>query len=519
MVIVRPRCSSCNAGNEVLAAKYHTEAGFAEPDISIGVRDGSFLVIASDQKAPSIRRRDVLAILDSIKDHPEDDTPRLVLADWLEEYGDEADVIRGQFIRLECMLATMPANTPGRDELNREAAAIWDLYSPIWLGPARARVIVGALQRGQRGLLHLRADARSLTGKEGALLAETEAFAWVDRLELTAGKGSTLALLAGKPLLHRLNGLGLRNLQLGEAGIRALAEQPKLSCLTWLDLTGNDLGQKGVKLVGEAPLLANVRFLDLSSNRLGNSGLYELARSPRLQHLKHLSLVRTDLKDSVAHLADASWMSGVESLDLSGSGITDAGVVSLVKTPAVRNLVRLDLKSNSLTDVALEAIASSPYLESLAELDVGACRVGLLGYGARAIGRQGLKALADSPLFGRLRRLGLRELGGSYGGARAWVAQMLVRSPYWGRLQCLELDQVTLGDEGATLLAEALGAESLRYLSVPWCRIGEVGIRALANALERGRIGKVHLYYNGISEQLWQELKARFGERLQPRPA
>ena len=39
-------------------------------------------------------RPDVRAFLDDIREHPDDDTPRLVLADWLDDYGDDADRAR-----------------------------------------------------------------------------------------------------------------------------------------------------------------------------------------------------------------------------------------------------------------------------------------------------------------------------------------------------------------------------------------------------------------------------------------
>lgn len=39
-------------------------------------------------------RPEVLAFLQDIKEHPEDDTPRLILADWLQDYGDVHDAVR-----------------------------------------------------------------------------------------------------------------------------------------------------------------------------------------------------------------------------------------------------------------------------------------------------------------------------------------------------------------------------------------------------------------------------------------
>ena len=41
----------------------------------------------------------VLSLLSGVKESPEDDTPRLVLADFLEEHGDPD---RAEFIRIQC---------------------------------------------------------------------------------------------------------------------------------------------------------------------------------------------------------------------------------------------------------------------------------------------------------------------------------------------------------------------------------------------------------------------------------
>jgi uncharacterized protein (TIGR02996 family) len=45
------------------------------------------------------------AFLQAIHANPEDDTPRLVYADWLEEHGDAA---RAEFIRVQCEKARLP---------------------------------------------------------------------------------------------------------------------------------------------------------------------------------------------------------------------------------------------------------------------------------------------------------------------------------------------------------------------------------------------------------------------------
>jgi uncharacterized protein (TIGR02996 family) len=46
--------------------------------------------------------------LQAILENPDDDVPRLIFADWLEEQGDP----RGEFIRLQCELAGLPEYQP-----------------------------------------------------------------------------------------------------------------------------------------------------------------------------------------------------------------------------------------------------------------------------------------------------------------------------------------------------------------------------------------------------------------------
>src|SRR5262245_19453619 len=55
------------------------------------------------------------AILQSVIDHPEDDAPRLVYADWCEDHGDPD---RAEFIRVQVELARL---APRQDEYSRLA--------------------------------------------------------------------------------------------------------------------------------------------------------------------------------------------------------------------------------------------------------------------------------------------------------------------------------------------------------------------------------------------------------------
>jgi uncharacterized protein (TIGR02996 family) len=74
------------------------------------------------------------AFLDAIFDHPDDDTPRLVYADWLQEHGQEN---YARFIRLQCAAARA---TPFGDEANRlweEIGRVWNRLCDAWWLPLR----------------------------------------------------------------------------------------------------------------------------------------------------------------------------------------------------------------------------------------------------------------------------------------------------------------------------------------------------------------------------------------------
>jgi uncharacterized protein (TIGR02996 family) len=84
---------------------------------------------------PLYIRREVLAFLQEAKAHPEDDAPRLVLADWLEDHGDPD---RAAFIRIQCHLARgigPPLTQTARTELQDRADGLVARHGGSWLGP------------------------------------------------------------------------------------------------------------------------------------------------------------------------------------------------------------------------------------------------------------------------------------------------------------------------------------------------------------------------------------------------
>src|SRR4051812_6366435 len=72
------------------------------------------------------------AFLRAIIDNPDDDLPRLVYADWLDEHGDPD---RAEFIRLQC---TLSCPSTKRDEFAQQFMRSENLlarHRERWLGP------------------------------------------------------------------------------------------------------------------------------------------------------------------------------------------------------------------------------------------------------------------------------------------------------------------------------------------------------------------------------------------------
>ena len=76
---------------------------------------------------------------------PEDDAPRLVYADWLDEHGQPE---RAEFVRLQCAMDRIPPKT-GRWRPLYERAVRWSgEWKAHWAGPALERVLNAEFRRG-----------------------------------------------------------------------------------------------------------------------------------------------------------------------------------------------------------------------------------------------------------------------------------------------------------------------------------------------------------------------------------
>src|SRR5215471_4120084 len=97
---------------------------------------------------------DHAAFLQAILHQPDDDLPRLIYADWLEEQGDN---IRAEFIRIQCELAKLPRKDSRRRELSAREIDLLAVNGGRWRDelPELKGIIWRDFERGFLGIIQV----------------------------------------------------------------------------------------------------------------------------------------------------------------------------------------------------------------------------------------------------------------------------------------------------------------------------------------------------------------------------
>jgi uncharacterized protein (TIGR02996 family) len=306
------------------------------------------------------------AFLQDIIAHLDDDAPRLIYADWLEEHGKPE---RAEFIRVQCRLAALGEDDPAQPALEEPERRLLNAHQEEWRKELPTFPGIDFEDQFERGFVY---GFYSLYIKPFHEHAETVlARTPVQRARFYRLKQPNVRRLAASPHLARLAELDVRCNHLGNEKVRLLVHSPHLVRLRSLDLGASALHDDGVRAVVEAPVFGQLKELELSDNLIGPEGVRALTASPRF-NLRRLALG-------------------------GNRGLGDAGAIALATSPAVRSLEGLSLSQTNLGLAGVEALASSPHLAGLRELDLG--RNPLRDAEARV--------LAESPHLGQLRQLSM----------------------------------------------------------------------------------------------------------------
>jgi uncharacterized protein (TIGR02996 family) len=379
------------------------------------------------------------ALFEAILANPDDDLPRLVFADWLEEHG-ETD--RSEFIRVQIERARLDEYDPLRgvlQERERELAkCLVEEESPF--RELLARQLLPDHGRGwdfnpweyERGFIEcvefwspdeFLGEAEALFrlapirhlyvhGEDGwSELFQSPHFAHLHTLEINRANVSDaeLMLLASSTHAHHLKCLAVEGAGISDVGFGALTRSFALSGLECLSLQKdphgggtNFIGPTGIHHLINAPYFTRLTRLDFSGNILGPMGASFLASWVRGNQLTHLRLSNCGLRgDAWTPLLSSPHLNRLKQLDLSNNGLDAAFAQTLATWPNLSTLRHLDLDGNPLLSFGIIPLIESPALASLQ----------LLSLAETGIGDAGVRAILASPHLNGIRHLDLRGNG------------------------------------------------------------------------------------------------------------
>ena len=395
---------------------------------------------------------------------PDDDLPRLVFADYLEERGEPA---RAAFIRDQIELANTPPWEPFAVHARRrvpplEDDATYELFLPglgkslVWGEPAMRRGFgyslkvgfvpalteIGERLLGVEPVAHLELAAAPLAEYWRDLFAQPW-FARIHKLTL--------------PSMANSNEL-LRELEVGAGatGIRELdfrfCDRPSAEFL--------------VQRLSASPIAAQLRSLTFS---FGPLDLLESLRD-----------FPTPLESLSCHLMRSS-----------GGAVED-----FVRLPCLSRLKRLDLSCDALEPAVIRAFVCHGLPRELYELNLSGCNL-------RA---EDVALLAAAPGLGELRRLNL-----DYDHVGDGLAALMSALP---RVRSLSLSGTKLANDGIASLTRAAAWPNLVELNLSQNWLGDVAADSLCDAPMPPDLTTLNVGGNEFSTVAKRKLAAHFGDRV-----
>lgn len=458
-----------------------------------------------------------LAFESDIVAHPDDDAPRLILADWLDDHGDEHTAARAEFIRLQIERSRLPKSDSRIPDLQNRERELLQKHEKAWLGKLADLVTDAYWERGfvQRlklgvrqfmenadelfrlaPILHLQLLRISQTKMSMSELAGCPHFARLRGLTLPGSSigDEKLAVLLGEANLENIETLVLSGAEAASKTLQALATAslPRLRTLNLarnylqrhlgnlckknisfqlrtLDLGGNGLNTEDRAALFAWPGLQTVENLNLSGTRLGTAGGAELGSCPHLKALRRLNLYGCEIgARGIEAIADARALAGIEELELGFNSIRPTGLPALLRCAFIDRLDALNLASNLLSDASMKRLANWPGLAHCTRLNLAGNRIGPAGI------------------------------------------ETLCASPYIVNLTSLNLTSNEITAQGASVLGSCSRLAKLKTLNVSLCGLRDKPTEALSNSSHLVGLTQLYAYGNILSNGCIKRLEARF---------
>jgi uncharacterized protein (TIGR02996 family) len=489
------------------------------------------------------------AFLQAILEAPDDDVPRLVYADWLEEHGDP----RSTFLRVQCELARLAEDDLRREALRAQARPLeeqirqaltqkvrpeWARKIPAWAVralsfergfPAVLTTTPAQFVKGAEALFravpvqHLKICSLRQALPQVLRVPQVERLRSLDLSWNRIGNAGAGTLAAARSL-RNLTALNLHACKLRADGGVSLGSSQHLAGLTRLNLCANALYDKGVEGLTRSKHLWGLTDLDVGwFNNVGPRGAAALATSPRMVQLVRLKLDHNRLRERGATALGDGGLPVLRSLDVSFNNIGDAGAAALLTSTALPCLHTLNLAGNELTAAVWRVAPAAPLRDRLHlnlsqnPLADGAAMVDSALLAACVSLELNRCDLGDTEADALARSRGLTGLRSLHLAMNAITGEglaTLARSPYLGSLHSLSLAHNPLGSGGVEGLLDSQLAWQLTHLDLSCCQLPAIDGGRLAAAKSLESLVELRLRGNPRLDLARQRLVDRFGPRV-----
>jgi uncharacterized protein (TIGR02996 family) len=466
--------------------------------------------------------RDLLALLAACRSAPADDTPRLILADWLDENADIAGLPspddardRAAFIRVQVELGRPIFDTAHLMQLRAAESRLLSANAARWLGELPRRLdelrrrqpfgfaanipavatsafVLNPLAtdcpwRFSRGLLTVDLHESELTDLELVAWFASPLAAWVEEAEVTLGGLAALEELAVSDAVRPY------------LGVRYALGTQAYPTLRLVNPRPERLTAKRCRRLLKCANFAHVRSLQVFAPAV-EIGVLPLLSEANLTGLRRFG-VKAPLGDPDAAFLAAAPLTNLSALDVSACDIGPDGLRLIANSPHLRQLVSLTAFRNRFGCDGLSTLAASPLAGQLHVLELQ----------NTGIGDRGVAAMANSPLLNRLLGPGLNLSMNPIGDSGA---QALAACPDLEPFTELILRDCRVSDAGAIALAASPNVANLVYLDLWQNRIGDAGAKAMAASPHLGNVRVLSLRDNLITTTGANALRKRFGDQV-----
>jgi uncharacterized protein (TIGR02996 family) len=294
------------------------------------------------------------AFLRAIALDPEDDTSRLVYADWLDEHGDGD---RAEFIRTQIALASGSVAPGKRRALEKREAKLLAEHAEEWVEPLSEFIDEEwAADVGETPYVFRRGFVEQIDAQGETLIESgSELFAAAPIRGVRLPVEEDFTDLARCKHLLRLHSLDLSGSPLNRgSNVARLFRSRYLANLTTLVAVGYcgwdedpHLDVAGLRAIAGSKYLAKLKHLDVCYNWFGPKGTVELLKAANLTSLERLRCEDVALGDEGAvALAASPWIGRLKQLDLAHNLIGERGMSAVLESPFLEKSERLDLRHN-----------------------------------------------------------------------------------------------------------------------------------------------------------------------------